>query len=92
MGETMKLKDGFMLKKILDDYIVVPTGDNIVDFAVAVSLNESGAFLWEQLSSEKSIYELAEALAKEYELTSEDVIGDVEEFAELLKTHSFLEE
>jgi len=88
----MKLKDGFMLKKILDDYIVVPTGDNIVDFAVAVSLNESGAFLWEQLSSEKSIYELAEALAKEYELTSEDVIGDVEEFAELLKTHSFLEE
>ncbi len=88
----MRLKDGFMLKKILDDYIVVPTGDNIVDFAVAVSLNESGAFLWEQLSKERTIFELADALAAEYSVSSEDVIGDVAEFAELLKTHNFLAE
>ncbi len=88
----MRLKDGFMLKKILDDYIVVPTGDNIVDFAVAVSLNESGAFLWEQLSKEKTIFELADALAAEYNVSSEEVIGDVAEFAELLKTHNFLAE
>jgi hypothetical protein len=90
LGETMKLKEGFILKKILDDYIVVPTGDNIVDFAVAVSLNESGAFLWEQLSEEKTIFELADALASEYNVSSEEVIGDVAEFAELLKTHDFL--
>ncbi|MBQ3118671.1 MAG: PqqD family protein [Clostridia bacterium] len=86
----MRLKEGFILKKILDDYIVVPTGDNIVDFAVAVSLNESGAFLWEQLSEEKTIFELADALASEYNVSSEEVIGDVAEFAELLKTHDFL--
>ncbi len=90
LGEAMKLKEGFILKKILDDYIVVPTGDNIVDFAVAVSLNESGAFLWEQLSEEKTIFELADALALEYNVSSEEVIGDVAEFAELLKTHDFL--
>ena len=90
LGEAMKLKEGFILKKILDDYIVVPTGDNIVDFAVAVSLNESGAFLWGQLSEEKTIFELADALASEYNVSSEEVIGDVAEFAELLKTHDFL--
>ena len=86
----MRLKEGFILKKILDDYIVVPTGDNIVDFAVAVSLNESGAFLWNQLSEEKTIFELADALATEYNVSSEEVINDVAEFAELLKTHHFL--
>ena len=86
----MKLKEGFMLKKILDDYIVVPTGDNIVDFAVAVSLNETGAFLWKQLESEKSVLELAEALAGEYGVTADEVSGDVLEFIELLKKHSFL--
>lgn len=86
----MKLKEGFMLKKILDDYIVVPTGDNIVDFAVAVSLNETGAFLWKQLEDEKTVSELAEALAGEYGVTADQVTGDVEEFIELLKTHSFL--
>ena len=88
----MKLKEGFMLKKILDDYIVVPTGDNIVDFAVAVSLNETGAFLWKQLESEKTQAELAEALAAEYGISADDVCGDVLEFIELLKKHSFLTE
>ncbi len=86
----MKIKEGFILKKILDDYIVVPTGDNIVDFAVAVSLNETGAFLWKQLENEKTVLELAEALAGEYGVTADQVTGDVEEFIELLKTHSFL--
>lgn len=88
----MLLKKGFMLKKILDDYIVVPTGDNIVDFSVAVSLNETGAFLWKQLESEKTFEELVAALSSEYEVSPSDVECDVSEFLELLKTHNFLEE
>ncbi len=88
----MLLKQGFMLKKILDDYIVVPTGDNIVDFSVAVSLNETGAFLWKQLESEKTFEELVDALSCEYEVSPDDVKDDVDEFVKLLKTHNFLKE
>ena len=88
----MKLREGFMLKKILDDYIVVPTGNNIVDFAVAVSLNETGAFLWHQLEQEKTADELSQALAEEYAVSVQDVAQDVAEFVELLKTHNFLSE
>jgi len=88
----MKLKEGFMLKKILDDYIVVPTGNNIVDFAVAVSLNETGAFLWNQLVDEKSVEELAQALAAEYDVSADEVMQDVVEFVEMLKTNNFLAE
>ncbi len=86
----MKLKDGFMLKKILDDYIVVPTGDNIVDFAVAVSLNETGAFLWKQLQQEKSEDELVSALADEYNVEPDELRADVEEFICLLNENNFL--
>lgn len=88
----MQLREGFMLKKIIDDYIVVPTGNNIVDFAVAVSLNETGAFLWHQLEQEKTVDELSEALAAEYGVSAGDVAQDVVEFVELLKTHNFLSE
>ena len=88
----MKLREGFMLKKILDDHIVVPTGNNIVDFAVAVSLNETGAFLWHQLEQEKTVDELSQALADEYEVSVQEVAQDVAEFVEMLKTHSFLAE
>ena len=88
----MIIKEGFILKKILDDYVVVPTGDNTVDFSVAVSLNETGAFLWEQLKEEKSFKELVCALSEEYDVSEKDVEVDVEEFINLLKAHNFLVE
>lgn len=89
----MKIKEGFLVKKILDDYLVIPTGDNIVDFSVAVSLNESGAFLWQQLTEEKSQEELVDALLSEYDLSDRIVANDdVEEFVGLLKLHNFLDE
>ncbi len=87
----MKIKEGFIVKKIVDDYIVVPTGDNIVDFAVAVSLNESGAFLWEKLSNECTEDALAKALMEEYEgLDAKTAQADVTEFIALLKTNGFV--
>lgn len=88
----MILKQGFMLKKILDDYIVVPTGDNIVDFAVAVSLNETGSYLWQQLESEKTKEELVLSLWAEYDVDEDEASDDVAEFIELLKSHGFLKE
>ena len=89
----MKIKDGFLVKKIVDDYLVVPTGDNIVDFAVAVSLNESGAFLWEQLKSDRTKEDLVRALMDEYEAVDNATAEkDVVEFISLLKSHGFLSE
>jgi len=89
----MKIKDGFLVKKILDDYLVVPTGDNIVDFSVVVSLNESGAFLWEQLETEKTEAELVDALMATFAPLEQSVAeNDVAEFINLLKTHGFLDE
>ena len=89
----MKVKDGFLIKKILDDYLVVPTGDNIVDFSVVVSLNESGAFLWEQLKTEKTEAELIDALMGTYESLERSVAeNDVAEFVSLLQSHGFLDE
>lgn len=89
----MQIKEGFIVKKIIDDYIVVPTGDNIVDFAVAVSLNESGAFLWEELQSSTDEETLTKALMQEYEgLDEETAKADVAAFLAMLKENGFLQE
>ena len=88
----MKVKEGFLVKKILDDYIVVPTGDTIIDFAVAVSLNESGAFLWEELSADKTEEDLVKALLSEFEGVDEATAkADVAEFILMLSKNGFLE-
>lgn len=89
----MRIKSGFIVQKIMDDYIVVPTGDNIVDFAVAVSLNESGAYLWELLQDETEEAKLIESMLQEFEGVDEATAkADVSEFLALLRENGFLEE
>ena len=89
----MRIKSGFIVQKIIDDYIVVPSGDNIVDFAVAVSLNESGAFLWDQLKEETDENALVSAILAEFEGVDEETAkADVAEFIAMIRENGFLEE
>lgn len=86
----MKINPGFVLKDIAGSFVVVPTGDNLVDFSAMITLNETGAFLWNLLSDEISIEELADAMCSEYEISKEEAISDVTEFVETLKNKKVL--
>lgn len=86
----MQLRDNFTIKEIVGDYIVVPTGENYLDFGAVISINESGAFLWKQLQDNKSIDELSSALAEEYGIEADVAKADVEEFVALLKEHNLI--
>ncbi len=92
MVNEMRIKEGFILKKIADDFLVVPTGDNIVDFAAAVSLNETGAFLWEQIKSSKTLEELTALMISEYDVDETTAEADTKEYISLLKSHGFIED
>lgn len=86
----MKINPGFVLKDIAGSFVVVPTGDNLVDFSAMITLNETGAFLWNLLSDEISIEELADAMCSEYEISKEEAVLDVTEFVETLKNKKVL--
>lgn len=86
----MKINPGFILKDIAGSFVVVPTGDNLVDFSAMITLNETGAFLWNLLSDEISIEELADAMCSEYEISKEEAVLDVTEFVETLKSKKVL--
>ena len=54
----MKIKEGFIIKKILDDILVFPVGENTIDCRYVLKLNETSEFLWNELrtwSSYKNI-------------------------------------
>jgi len=88
----MKIKEGFILKEIAGSYVVVPVGDDLVDFSLMITINETGAFLWECLASDKTESELVELLKSEYEGADEaDMASDVAEFVALLKENNVLE-
>lgn len=86
----MKLKNEFTLREIAGDYIVVPTGENYLDFGAVISLNESGAFLWKMLQENKSEDELIADLVNEYGIDNTTATEDVSDFIGLLNTHGLL--
>lgn len=88
----MKIKEGFILKEIAGSYVVVPVGDDLVDFSLMITTNETGAFLWDCLSEDKTEEELVSLLSKEYEGVDEPTLAeDVSEFVALLKENNVLE-
>lgn len=88
----MKIKKGFLLKEIAGSFVVVPVGEDLVDFSLMITINETGAFLWNCLAEDKTDEQLVELLKSEYEgATDEQLASDVAEFVALLKENNIVE-
>lgn len=87
----MKIKEGFVLKTVGDNYIVVPVGAQTVDFRCMITLNATGAFLWEKLAAGSDAEQLVAALLAEYEVTAERAAQDVDTFIAQLRENGLLE-
>jgi iron complex transport system substrate-binding protein len=62
----MKIKDGYILKTVADSNVIVPVCDP--NFKAIMTVNDTGAFLFEKLKEQISLEQLALALAQEYEI------------------------
>lgn len=83
----MKIKDGFILRNVADTHIVVPVGANMLNVKGMLSLNESGAFLWEVLMKGADENSLLTSLLDEYEVdegtAKEDISGFLNKIREI---------
>ena len=88
----MKIKQGFVLKNIAGSRVAVPMGENLVNLQLMLTLNETGAFLWDTLQNDCTMDELVSAMTKEYDIDAETARQDAEDFVQLLKEHQILDE
>ena len=73
----MKIKEGFTLRTMCGEHIVVGEGLSQVNFNKIISLNESAAWLWEQLQGKEFSEEtLAELLLEKYDVSQEVAQAD----------------
>lgn len=87
----MKISDGFALREIGGYFIAVPFGKKSVSFKAMITLNESGAFLWNQLEKGKTENELLNAVIEEYDVDSDTANIDISRFISKLKIAGVLE-
>lgn len=85
----MKLKDGFILRTVAGETVVIPAGEDM-DLNLMITLNDTARFLWEQLQEEKSLEQLVETTTAEYDVSAEDARKYIEEFVKKLDENGFL--
>lgn len=89
----MKIKDGFIFRTVADSHIVVPTGERCEEFNGMITLNSSGAFLWELLEKDHTEEELVQAILENYDDVEEAYARTcVREFIEELEKKHLLNE
>ena len=85
----MKLKDGFILRSVAGETVVVPTGSDL-DLNMMITLNETGKFLWQKLEQGAEEAELVSALLGEYDVDEMAAKAHVAAFVKKLNDHGFL--
>ena len=85
----MKLKDGFLMRQVAGQTVVFPCGDEL-DLNLMITLNETGAFLWERLTEETTEDALVAALLSEYDCDEVTAKQAVAGFVKKLDDHGFL--
>lgn len=76
----MKIKNGFELRNVCGENIIVASGKENIDFSKIISLNETAAYLWNVVQGKDfTATDLADALTAEYEVSETVALADSEQ-------------
>ena len=85
--------EDFLLQDVAGAVVLVPVGKVTVDFPGMITLNATGAWLWQLLEQPQSEESLCKAICERYEVTEEVAQKDVQAFIhKLLPTKAILED
>lgn len=86
----MKIKEGFLLRKVAGETVVIPTGETL-DLNIMITLNGTGEFLWNLLQQETTEEALVAAMLEEYDVSAPIAETDVAAFVAKLKENGITE-
>lgn len=85
----MKLKDGFILREVAGQIVVLPTGEDL-DPNMMITLNEVGKFIWQLLENETDEAAIVSEILKEYDVDKATAEAAVSDFIKKLQENEFL--
>lgn len=87
----VKISEGYLLRAVAGKNIVVSIGSD-VNFNGMLTLNDTGVFFWNLLQNDITKEEMLEAVLKEYDVSSDIALQDIESFIQKLKDTGILED
>lgn len=86
----MRIKDGFVLREVAGQNVVITTGEASKTFHGMIKLNETGRVIWEGLAAGKPNEEIAADLTAAYDVDAEKAAADVAAFVKQAADQGFL--
>lgn len=89
----MRIKKEYIVREIAGEHIVVIQGELQADMTRVIALNDSGAWLWTELSGRDfSDRDVAGLLCSRYEVDEKTALSDARKWTETLRKCKAIEE
>lgn len=88
----MKIKDGYILKKVAGENIVIATGEARLSFNGIITFNEVGAEVFGRLDGTRTFEQIVDEIAALYNASREVIEADIKKLIEKMKSQGLIEE
>ena len=88
----MKIKNGYILREVASNNIVVPVGETQFNLNGIMTLNAVGAFVWKLLENGATKDDLINAVLNEYDVDRATATADIERYLTKLRDNNIIED
>lgn len=81
----MKLKEGYILREVVGEYVLIPVGSTAVSDNGVTMMTETGALIYRGLSEGKTKDEILREILETYETTPEEAESDLNAYLDQLR-------
>jgi methyltransferase-like protein len=78
-------------RKTGNEYVLVPITNNIADMNSVYTLNETGAYIWEQIDGKRNVEEIIKSLTEEYNIDKQNAEEDVFTFIDTMSKYLIIQ-
>jgi hypothetical protein len=76
----------FVLRKVVDEFVLVPVRQDAVGMDCIYTLDALGAFIWDRLDGHATLANIQASIVAEYEVSPQVVAADLLEFVQALQS------
>lgn len=88
----MRIKEGFVIREVMGNYVAVAVGEASKSFRGMIKLNGTAAYIWRMIEKGMSEDEICLAMLEEYDVDRDQLVLDVHRTIEDLREKGFVEE
>ena len=81
----MKIKNGYLLREVAGENVVIAVGEAAKEFKGMIRLNPTGAFLWKLLESDTDESAMLAAMLDKYDIDEDTAKRDIAAFVSSVK-------